>query len=135
MYSYLGLFASLLGFGISLYMFVTMQSKKKLVCPRDHPCDRVVSSRYGRTLGVPNTLLGMLYYILAGTGFALITFFPESVTNQFLLALSILTTLGMLFSAYLVLLQAFVIRAWCLWCLGSTLAAILLVVATSGLIR
>jgi hypothetical protein len=45
---------------------------------------------------------------------------------HFVLFMSVL--LGSLFSLYLIALQAFVIRAWCFWCLLSTFAHVFLVV-------
>jgi hypothetical protein len=58
---------------------------------------------------------------------------PTIATGGYVLALVLLTIGGALFSIYLIALQSLVIRAWCMWCLGSSFAVLLLVLAVFGL--
>jgi hypothetical protein len=50
-----------------------------------------------------------------------------------LYALFFIVIFGGLFSAYLVGLQAFVIKAWCIWCLGVALSNFILIVSLFGI--
>lgn len=132
---YIGLFAALLGLFISLHMYVSSRQKKPLMCPRSSPCERVVGSTFGKTAGIPNTLLGVMYYFLISALYVVALINPALRTASFLLALSLITAVGMIFSAYLVAVQALVLKSWCVWCLGSTAAMLVLTVTAAMLVR
>ena len=102
------------------------------MCPRNAPCDTVVNSAYATTLGIPNEILGVAYYTIVGTLYALTLVYPMLITGELVLALAIATSIGVLLSIYFIALQAFVLRAWCLWCLGSAVANIVLLIALFG---
>lgn len=116
-----------LGFSISVYLFLSKRMKKPLMCPREHPCDRVVGSRFATTFGIPNEILGAIYF----ASIPLILLFPASgmTTVWLLYILFFLLIIGGLFSLYLIGLQAFTLRAWCLWCLGVALCNGILIAA------
>ena len=132
MHIYLGLFASLLGICISLYIRTRKQQNVKLVCPREGSCDKVVHSTFSTTLGIDNSVLGLLYYAINAVLYVLAVVSPHLFTTPVLWVMVILTCLGAFFSLYLIALQAFVIKHWCVWCLGSALASFLLVGALFG---
>jgi uncharacterized membrane protein len=132
MHIYLGLLASVVGLGISSYIHRKKQTKTKLICPLRTQCDTVVNSQFATSFGIPNELLGMAYYILTGLFYAFILRYPMFFSPILHFALFFLTLGGMLFSIYLISLQAFSIRAWCVWCLGSAAANVLLVVSLFG---
>jgi uncharacterized membrane protein len=109
------------GFAVSAYIYQTVQRKKTLTCPIGHTCDSVVHSKYGETFGFKNTLLGMLYYgaIVLIYGLALIgeiQFIPNEAYTML-----VVTTGAFLFSAYLIYVQAFVLKEWCSWCVLSAM--------------
>jgi uncharacterized membrane protein len=132
MHIYLGLLASIIGLGISSYIYRKKRTKTKLMCPLRTECDTVVNSRFAKTFGIPNELLGMAYYILSGLFYAFILVYPQFFSTTLHFALFLFSIAGALFSVYLISLQAFTIRAWCIWCLGSALANVMLLVALFG---
>ncbi|MEI6659881.1 MAG: vitamin K epoxide reductase family protein [bacterium] len=112
----------LCGFLLAYYIRAKKKSKKKLVCPKNPKidCDTVIHSDYSRILGIPIEILGMLYYVL--TGFAHSAEIAAYPTLLYPPALFFGVSLcAVLFSVYLIAVQAFAIRHWCLWCLGSAM--------------
>jgi len=93
--------------------------EEALVCPLRANCDMVIHSDYSKFLGIPIEALGMVYYSLLAVSYGLLVIFP--VLNQPLVASSLLfaTVCAFVFSIYLTLIQAFVIKNWCTWCLIS----------------
>lgn len=112
---------SLLGLSgliLSSYIYFKKKKKKKLICPMRSNCDTVIHSDHSKILGIPVELLGMLYYALIGVSYVI-----TSVLGLWSMPIAI-TLIGisgcaLLFSIYLVSLQAFVIKHWCTWCLFS----------------
>ncbi len=131
MVTILGIIGAILGLGVSLYIFKKKQTKTRLVCPRESNCDKVVHSTHATTLGINNEVLGIGYYVLQLVLWSAVGF--GVVAPGLLWVLVALTIAGALFSIYLIALQALVIRAWCLWCLGSAAANVLLVLSLWGL--
>jgi len=82
-------------------------------------CERVQSSRWSTFLGLPVAAWGAGYYalmlVLALAGMT------RRYDNSRLLAawMLVLAVWGVIFTAWLTSLEAFVIHAWCEWCLGS----------------
>lgn len=87
-------------------------------------CRKVQYSLYSKTLGIPNSVAGFGMYvaILALTwlyvgGF--VAFWP----------LQAIVTFGFLFSMYFTYVQAFILRAFCTWCVVSALNFTLMMLA------
>ena len=82
-------------------------------------CETVQTSQYAVLFGVPVAFYGVVGY-LAILIVALVALRPAALLepkwNQLLVAL---TTVGVLFTAYLTYLELFVIHAICRWCVGS----------------
>jgi uncharacterized membrane protein len=75
-------------------------------------CATVQHSRYAELAGVPVSLLGAI----GGAVLLASTFLRTSYASALTLAIA---TAGALFSAYLTILEGFVIDAWCAWCVAS----------------
>lgn len=123
--------ACLFGIGISVYMYLKKSRHQKLACPRDNPCDLVLHSHFSKIFGIPNELLGIAYFL----GVLVLIFLPLFGFSAAwdLYILFFMLVVGGLFSVYLIGLQAFVIRAWCAWCLGIALTNLVLIISLSAI--
>jgi uncharacterized membrane protein len=119
--SLLGLF---LGAYLTLYHFGYIGT---LVC-NVSSCEKVQASRWSMFLGVPVAAWGAGFYalFLALSVAGMQERFSESVTLSLVLVL--LAGWGVLFTARLNYLEAFVFHAWCQWCLASATMVLLLFV-------
>jgi uncharacterized membrane protein len=89
-------------------------------------CEKVQTSRWSMFLGVPVATWGVGFYVL--TLALSIAGLQERYADsrQLSLVMLLLTAWGVLFTAWLNYLEAFVIHAWCEWCLGSAAMVLLL---------
>jgi len=86
-------------------------------------CDLVLTSQYSTLIGIPTSLLGVIFYL---TTIALALSFIYSKNRIWLKLLLVLTTLGLFSSLGLTWLQIYVIEALCLYCLLSAGSSITL---------
>ena len=113
-----------LGAYLTMYKFGVIGS---LAC-NVGSCEKVQTSRWSVFLGLPVATWGMGFYVLMLT--LSIASMQERFADSRKLALwmFLLTVWGALFTAWLNYLEAFVIHAWCEWCLGSAAMVLLLLV-------
>lgn len=124
----LGLVA-LAGMTIAGYLTWAHYSDSAVVCVRGGGCETVQRSSYSEVAGIPVALLGLVAYT---TLLALVVW--DSPTAR--LAAAAIALVSLLFSAYLLVLQLFVIDAICIWCVANdVLIAPLLAVLTSLRLR
>ena len=113
------------GFLIASYIHRKKLGKKKLICPMRSNCETVIHSDYSKILGINVEILGMSYYFLVSIMYAFLNvlnfYFPNIL--WILLAFS---GCSVLFSIYLLSVQTFIIRHWCIWCLFSALISVLI---------
>lgn len=119
---------SVIGLFDASYLTYHHYSGTKLICNLTHGCDTVLTSQYATIFNVPIALLGVLFYfaVLLVTLYSL----QENIMKRTLLLLGAVgfgTSLGLVF------LQAFVIHAWCQYCLLSAITSTLIFL-TSGII-
>ena len=107
------------GFLDSLYLAVAHYQNLSPVCGNLVGCEVVLKSPYATLVGTtPNAIWGVLYYlILAALGAELY----RKKDNTLLLCAKVVAALGALAHLYFLYLQAFVIGAWCPYCLLSAL--------------
>ena len=124
-YSFI-VFVALGGLGVASYIHYTKKCSKPLVCLMGSDCDVVINSRYSKFLGVSLEYWGIFYYstIIISYIFLILYFYliPEIV----LLGLVIVTTGAFIFSLYLLFVQAFLLKQWCIWCLLSAMLSIVI---------
>jgi uncharacterized membrane protein len=113
---------------ISLYMTAYKYGIMGQIACGTGGCETVQHSPWAVLFGVPVPLIG-----LAGYGVLLLVALlgvesPWSRHRAIPLLLAGGATLGLLFSAYLTYLEAFVIHAWCRWCIASAVLAVLIFV-------
>lgn len=118
---------SLIGMLISCYLYYTKLRNKKVFCLLGHECDAVVNSPYGKTFGIENTMLGVMYYALIfayGAAMALNrNIFKDIPIYYFIVGIS---AASVLFSLYLIWVQAFVLKKWCDYCTASAIVSLLI---------
>jgi uncharacterized membrane protein len=109
------------GVYLTLYKFGVIGS---LVC-NVGSCEKVQSSKYSMFLGLPVATWGIGFYLLM-LALSIASMQDRYAESRGLsLAMLLVAGWGVLFTAWLNYLEAFVINAWCEWCLGS--AAMVLV--------
>ncbi len=79
-------------------------------------CDAVNASPYSLLFGVPISLLGSIFYLLV---ILLTVAYIQNKKPVVAKWMMVVTTLGFLFSMYFLSIQAFVIKAYCFYCVIS----------------
>lgn len=131
--------ASIGTFGVvdTAYLTFTKFSGQLAACPTEG-CDKVLESPYAIVFGLPLALFGLLGY-LSMTGMAVAPWLvnPESnkklrsdVENWTWFLMFAQSAAMVIFSAYLMYVMAFEIKAVCLYCIISALCALALFVLT-----
>ena len=100
---------ALVGVGVAGYLTAVHYGDASLVCVHGGGCETVQHSSYSELAGVPVALLGLLSY---ATVLALVIWDAPSAR----LGAAAIAFVGLVFSAYLLVLQLFVIDAICVWC-------------------
>lgn len=118
---------SLLGLGVSGYLAFIEATQAEAVCGPVGECNLVQASEYARILGIPVAFLGLLFYLTILVAFLAIRFGTLRPSRKVITGLIGITLLGTLFSIYLTVVEIFLIKAICLWCLSSA-------VLTTGLL-
>ena len=113
---------ALAGTAIAGYLTYVHYRPAALICTGSGGCETVQESSYADLAGIPVALLGLCAYVAV---LALVAWDTE-VARTVAAAIA-LAAVG--FAVYLVALQAFVIDAWCVWCLVNDLAIVPLLAA------
>ena len=93
-------------------------------------CETVQMSKWAKFLGLPVAAWGVGYYLMVLATSIAGTMANLTESRQLSMALVAEAALGFAFTAYLTSLEAFVIHAWCIYCLGSA-AIVTLILAAS----
>jgi uncharacterized membrane protein len=115
------------GFFLASYIHRKKRAKKKMICPMHSNCDTVIHSDYSRILGIPVEVLGMTFYLFIVLSYtlALVSGYWTAAIAFILLGASICSVL---FSVYLVSLQMFILKHWCIWCMSSALISLFILI-------
>lgn len=119
---------SLVGLLVSLYLLAHSVGLTGPVMCGVGDCEAVESSPYSRIGPIPVSAIGVLGYtaliVLAFVGLQ-----PRFAASRIVAILFLAGSFfGVAFSAYLTYLEAFVIRAWCQWCVTSALLMVVIFV-------
>jgi uncharacterized membrane protein len=118
------------GLALASYLTWVHYDERLLICTGSGGCEAVQESKYATLAGMPVALLGAIGY---GIVLALVVWdTPLARTAAAALGLAALA-----FAGYLLALQAFVIDAWCGWCLVNDLVLVpaLAALATARVVR
>lgn len=113
----LAAFVALLGIADAVYLTVHHYTAVPVQCVEGFDCAAVLTSKYAEIFGIPLAAFGALAYFVAFS-LALLTAFGNRSTWKIFGAQVVLMAI---FTARLVYLQAFVIGAYCQFCLISAL--------------
>lgn len=114
---------ALAGLGLSGYLTYIRFSGDDLACPVGGSCATVQESQYAELIGIPVPVLGLLGY----AGLLLAAALPGPLGR----ALGLFTAMVSFgFSAWLTAVEAFILEAWCAWCVGSAILVTLSLVLT-----
>ncbi len=122
----LAMLSALIGMGDALYLTVQHLTGKSVKCSITSGCSVVLSSSYATFAGIPTAAFGVLAYFAAFSLATLAAFSYGWARTGLLLVVGpmLLTTL------WLVYLQAFVLHAFCQFCLLSAALTLLLTCLT-----
>lgn len=108
---------SLLGLAVSAFLFYEYSLSGPVACPVGQGCNIVRSSPYSSLLGISLPILGILFYLFM-SGLSILR--TRNLLDKRLTGLQLLAALaGFGFGIYLTSLEAFVIKAYCFWCVLS----------------
>lgn len=115
---------SLLGLLVAGYLFYEYSFNGQFICPTGTGCDIVRASPYAKFFGISIPVLGIIYYLVMA--FLSVVHSHDLPTRlvhklRFLIAIS-----GVGFGIYLTYLEAFVIKAFCFWCVTSFIISVII---------
>jgi len=110
------LVVALVGLADASYLTLEHYRGEVPPCSLTEGCETVTTSKYSEILGVPVALLGALFYLAV-----LFSVFFIVTEKKFNLVcwLAYLSWVGLLAAVYFTAIQAFVLRAYCQYCLVS----------------
>ncbi len=128
------LVATSIGIADCIYLsYVKLANIAPYCTPGLGDCQTVAMSQWAYVMGIPVAYLGLLSYL----AILFLTLFGKKI--QFLkpyvdYLLFFISFIGVLFSAYLTYIEAFVLHAWCQWCvLSALMMAVIFVVSVRKL--
>lgn len=108
---------SLLGLFVSSFLFYEYSIQGPIACPTGAGCDIVRASVYSKFLGISIPILGVVYYLVMAL---LSVVHSHKLPARVLIRSKLLSSLSaVVFGIYLTYLEAFVIKAYCFWCVTS----------------
>ena len=118
------------GLADSAYLAQHEASGTPLLCNIQNPsgCNVVAASQYSHIFGIPLAEFGILFYGILFVLAALEIVIFDRLLRRVLQAVSLI---GVAASLYFTLIQAFVIRAFCIYCLVSALITLLIFILAS----
>ena len=112
---------STLGLFDAVLLTINHYTNSNLACTITQGCEQVLTSKYSTIFGIPISLAGVLFYfsVLVISIYTLTNYPPKRL-------LMVITSVGFVTTLVLLYLQAFVISAWCQYCLISALSSTIL---------
>lgn len=115
-----------LGLVLASYINKKKSKKEVLHCIIGEDCNKVINSRFGKTFGVENTLLGMVYYVIVLLLSLIVLTNLIALQGLFYWIFFLVLAGSAAFSLYLTIIQLFVLKELCEYCLVSALNTILI---------
>ncbi len=113
---------AMVGIVDSVYLTVQHFTGEKVPCSLITGCEQVLSSQYAEMFGIPTAAFGAAAYFFAFSLAVLAAYGNRLMWSVF----GVLVVIMTIFTVYLIYLQAFVIEAFCQFCLISAATTITL---------
>lgn len=113
---------SFLGLVVAGYLTITYASNAPIACISGEGCLVAQLSPYSSFMGIQTPIYGLIYYFALGIIAAL---WSEDTRQKLQLPLAILTSAGLGVSILLSYIEAFILHAWCSWCVVSAVLTII----------
>lgn len=117
--------ACFIGIFASAYLLYTYVTGAPISCAIVSGCDQVRASKWAYTFGIPRPLLGVVFYLGV---FALLVVRAATTwrAKELLWLTRVAATIAFIESGFLFAIQWIDLKAFCLWCLISALASVVL---------
>lgn len=120
MINLLVLLLALAGLAVSGYIFYKKRKHEQLICFIGEDCNKVINSKFNTILGIPNEVLGLLYYGAVAVATLMVIMGVTTLLSISLpLVLTLTGGLAAAFAIILIFIQGAVIKEWCEYCLLS----------------
>ncbi len=116
------LIVSCIGLIVSGYLTITYASNNPIACVSGEGCKIAQLSIYSSFMGIQTPIYGLVYYFTLGIIAAL---WSEDTRKKLQLPLAVLTSAGVGVSLFLSSIEAFVLHAWCSWCVASAILTVI----------
>lgn len=115
---------SILGLIISAFLTYEYLQPTPVVCPlTGNGCELVRKSEYSQILGISIPYIGIIYYFLT----AIVSIYLSQNYKKIFDKLRLFAAfLSFMFGVYLTYLEAYVIKAYCFWCISSFVISIII---------
>lgn len=123
---------SILGFFDATYLTIEHFLGRIPPCSVVSGCESVLTSSYATIAGVPVALIGSIFYFVM---FVLAMIYIDTKKDIFLKLMILLSVPAFLATLGFVYLQLFVIKAICLYCMGSAVTSTLLFVLSAYILK
>ena len=110
---------SVVGFADATYLTAKHYLNSPVTCSIIKGCEIVTESKYSAVFNIPIALFGMFYYLFVSV---LLFLHMEGVKGALKL-LVVSAAVGFLTTLYLIYLQAFVLNAFCMFCIISAISS------------
>jgi uncharacterized membrane protein len=110
---------SLIGFSFSLYLYY-VNVHNPSICSFSG-CNSILTSKFSKTLGIDNSILGVFYFLMVG----ILTYLNKEKIVK------ILSVIGAIFALYLIFVMFFILKEICYYCLIVDLSAIIIFVLST----
>ncbi|MDO8573364.1 MAG: vitamin K epoxide reductase family protein [Candidatus Daviesbacteria bacterium] len=117
---------SLLGFALASFLLYEYNLSGPILCPTGTGCDIVRASPYSSFFGISTPILGVVFYLAMAT---LSVVHSHDLPTKLVKKLQLIVAFaGVGFGVYLTYLEAFVIKAFCFWCVTSFIISLVILV-------
>jgi len=97
-------------------------------CGGSSQCEVVTTSSYSKILGIPVAYLGTTYYLFI---VVLCVLYLDKKNPAWIRLASLVTPIGLVMSLWFVGVQAFILNAYCYYCLGSAASSTTLAILSA----